>query len=146
MPACSQQACPATLRTVHGEGLHEGMACLSCSALPEPGGLWTHPSKPSIFHLFTVARNSSGTGPSSRASFTTTPCDCSSRLAAFPAGCHVPSRAIGKEEASLGPEPAFQQCGRTGLRSLGGRGTLGFAPLLKRGNQEQKQLVFHSAV
>lgn len=53
----------------------------------------------------------------------------------------MPSGALRKEEAPLGSEPAFQQCGRTGLRSSGGRGTLGFAPLLKRGNQEQKQSV-----
>lgn len=86
------------------------------------------------------------TDNSSRASFTPTPCDCSSRLVEFPPGCHVPSGDIWKEEAALGSEPAFQQCGRTGLRSLSGRGTLGFAPLSKRGNQKQKQLVFHSAV
>lgn len=95
---------------------------------------------PYCFGLFTGARNSSELtippGPDSH----------SPLVAGFPPGCHVPRGAMGKEEAPLGSEPAFQQCGRTGPRSLGGRGTLGFAPLLERRNQEQKPLVFHAAV
>lgn len=95
---------------------------------------------PYCFNLSTGARNSSELtippGPDSLPSL----------VVGFPPGYHIPRGAMGKEEAPLGSEPAFQQCGRTCPRSLGGRGTLGFAPLLERGNQEQKQLAFHAAV
>lgn len=117
--------------------------CLSCSAARRT----LDPSfPPNCFSSLHRSQKFFRTDNSSRASFTPTPCDCSSRLVEFPPGCHVPSRDIRKEEAPLGSEPAFQQCGRTGLSGLGGRGTLEFAPLLKRGNQKQKQLVFHCAV